>query len=148
MTRESIHAGETVREDLDALGMGAAELARRVEEPVNRTSEIVIGRRAWGLLWDDGDRTRGADARPSSTRQRLQESFARADVGGQRNCAVMVNDDKQGHAYAGVVSNPLALCLRDKSNWNKGDLHCRKIFRIIIDLSIYYNAIVITSWLW
>ena len=39
MMRESIHAGETVREGLDALGMGAAELARRVEEPVNRISE-------------------------------------------------------------------------------------------------------------
>ena len=48
MTRESIPAGETLRDDLDALGMGAAELARRVEEPVNRISEIVIGRRAWG----------------------------------------------------------------------------------------------------
>ena len=84
MTREFIHAGETVREDLDALGMGAAELARRVEEPVNRISEIVIGRRAWGLLWDASDRPRRADARPSSTRQRLQESFARAGVGGER----------------------------------------------------------------
>ena len=76
--------GRRARPDLDALGMGAAELARRVEEAVNRISEIVISCRAWGggLLWDDGDRPRGADARPSSTRQRLQESFARVGVGG------------------------------------------------------------------
>ena len=40
--------GRRARPDLDALGMGAAELARRVEEPVNRISEIVIGCRAWG----------------------------------------------------------------------------------------------------
>ena len=33
--RDPIHPGETLREDLDALGMSAAELARRIEVPVN-----------------------------------------------------------------------------------------------------------------
>ena len=33
MTRDPIHPGETLREDLDALGMSAAELARRIEVP-------------------------------------------------------------------------------------------------------------------
>ena len=28
MTRESIHPGETIREDIEALGMSAAELGR------------------------------------------------------------------------------------------------------------------------
>lgn len=46
MTRDPIHPGETLREDLDALGMSAAELARRVEVPVNRITEILNGRRA------------------------------------------------------------------------------------------------------
>ena len=46
MTRDPIHPGETLREDLDALGMSAAELARRVEVPVNRIAEILNGRRA------------------------------------------------------------------------------------------------------
>ena len=46
MTREPIHPGETLREDLDALGMSAAELARRIEVPVNRITEILKGRRA------------------------------------------------------------------------------------------------------
>ena len=46
MTREAIHPGETLREDLDALGMSAAELARRIEVPVNRITEILNGRRA------------------------------------------------------------------------------------------------------
>ena len=44
--REPIHPGETLREDLDALGMSAAELARRIEVPVNRISQILNGRRA------------------------------------------------------------------------------------------------------
>ena len=46
MSREAIHPGETLREDLDALGMSAAELARRIEVPVNRITEILNGRRA------------------------------------------------------------------------------------------------------
>ena len=44
--REPIHPGETLREDLDALGMTAAELARRIEVPVNRITEILNGRRS------------------------------------------------------------------------------------------------------
>ncbi len=44
--RDPIHPGETLREDLDALGMSAAELARRIEVPVNRITGILNGRRA------------------------------------------------------------------------------------------------------
>ena len=44
--RDPIHPGETLREDLDALEMSAAELARRIEVPVNRITEILNGRRA------------------------------------------------------------------------------------------------------
>ena len=46
MTRDPIHPGETLREDLDAIGMSAAELARRIEVPVNCITEILNGRRA------------------------------------------------------------------------------------------------------
>ena len=46
MTREAIHPGETLREDLEALGMSAAELARRIKVPVNRITEILNGRRS------------------------------------------------------------------------------------------------------
>ena len=46
MTREPNHPGETLREDLDALGMSAAELARRIEVPMNCITEILNGRRA------------------------------------------------------------------------------------------------------
>ena len=45
-TREPIHPGETLREDLDALGMSASELARRIEVPVHRITRILNGRRA------------------------------------------------------------------------------------------------------
>ncbi|MCY4351158.1 MAG: HigA family addiction module antitoxin [Thiotrichales bacterium] len=44
--REPIHPGETLREDLDALGMSAAELARRIKVPTNRIPGIVKGQRA------------------------------------------------------------------------------------------------------
>ena len=44
--RDPIHPGETLRDDLDALGMNAAELARRIEVPVNRITGILNGRRA------------------------------------------------------------------------------------------------------
>ncbi len=44
--REPIHPGETLRDDLAALGMSAAELARRIEVPVNRITQILNGRRA------------------------------------------------------------------------------------------------------
>ena len=38
--------GETLSEDLEEIGMSAAELARRIEVPVNRITEILNGRRA------------------------------------------------------------------------------------------------------
>ena len=44
--REPIHPGETLREDLDALGMSASELARHIEVPANRITEILNGRRS------------------------------------------------------------------------------------------------------
>ncbi|MYE04835.1 MAG: HigA family addiction module antidote protein [Bacteroidetes bacterium SB0662_bin_6] len=44
--RDPIHPGETLREDLDALDMSAAELARRIEVPVNHITEILNGRRS------------------------------------------------------------------------------------------------------
>ncbi|MCY4324390.1 MAG: HigA family addiction module antitoxin [Gammaproteobacteria bacterium] len=46
MAREPIHPGETLREDIEALGMSAAELARRIEVPVNRITQILNGQRA------------------------------------------------------------------------------------------------------
>ena len=44
--RDPIHPGETLREDLDALGMSAAELAYQIGVPVNRVTEILNGRRS------------------------------------------------------------------------------------------------------
>ena len=46
MARGPIHPGETLREDLDALGMGAADLARRIDVPADRIARILDGRRA------------------------------------------------------------------------------------------------------
>ena len=44
--REPVHPGETLRGDLEALGMSASELARRIEVPVDRITEVLAGRRA------------------------------------------------------------------------------------------------------
>ena len=46
MPRDPIHPGETLRKDLEETGMSAAELARRIEVPVNRITETLNGRRA------------------------------------------------------------------------------------------------------
>jgi addiction module HigA family antidote len=46
MARTAIHPGEHVAEQLEALGMSAAELARNLKVPTNRITEILNGRRA------------------------------------------------------------------------------------------------------
>lgn len=46
MARTPIHPGEILRDDLDALGMSAAELARQVQVPVNRITGILNGQRS------------------------------------------------------------------------------------------------------
>ena len=45
MTRMAIHPGEHLAEELSALDMSAAELARQLGVPTNRTTEILNGRR-------------------------------------------------------------------------------------------------------
>jgi addiction module HigA family antidote len=42
----AIHPGEHLAEELNELGISAAELARRLEVPTNRITEIMNGRRA------------------------------------------------------------------------------------------------------
>ena len=46
MARSAIHPGEHLAEELGALNMSAAELARQLEVPTNRITEILNGRRA------------------------------------------------------------------------------------------------------
>jgi antitoxin HigA-1 len=42
----AIHPGEHLAEELKELGMSAAELARQLDVPTNRVTEIMNGRRA------------------------------------------------------------------------------------------------------
>src|SRR5512147_2336753 len=42
----AIHPGEDLAEELKKLGMSAAELARRLDVPTNRVTEILNGKRA------------------------------------------------------------------------------------------------------
>lgn len=46
MGRAAVHPGEHLAEKLEALGISAAELGRRLRVPGNRISQIVTGQRA------------------------------------------------------------------------------------------------------
>jgi len=46
MARLAIHPGEHLAEELKALGMSAAELARQLKVPTNRVTGILNGQRA------------------------------------------------------------------------------------------------------
>ncbi len=46
MARPAIHPGEHLAEELKALGMSAAELARHLKVPTNRVAGILNGQRA------------------------------------------------------------------------------------------------------
>jgi addiction module HigA family antidote len=46
MALAAIHPGEHLAEELRELGMSAAELARQLDVPTNRVTEILNGRRA------------------------------------------------------------------------------------------------------
>lgn len=46
MGRTAIHPGEHLAEQLEALGMSAAELARQLKVPTNRITAILNGQRA------------------------------------------------------------------------------------------------------
>jgi len=45
MTSIAIHPGEQLQEELEALSMSAAELARQVSVPANRITQILKGER-------------------------------------------------------------------------------------------------------
>jgi addiction module HigA family antidote len=45
VARSAIHPGEHLAEELRELGMSAAELARQVDVPVNRITQIMRGQR-------------------------------------------------------------------------------------------------------
>ena len=46
MASRAIHPGQHLAEELDALDMSAAELARRLKVPTNRVTAILNGQRA------------------------------------------------------------------------------------------------------
>ena len=46
MAITAIHPGEHLAEELETLGMSAAELARQLKVPTNRITEILNGQRA------------------------------------------------------------------------------------------------------
>jgi addiction module HigA family antidote len=46
MARTPIHPGEHLAQELNELGMSAAELARQIDVPVNRVTGIINGQRA------------------------------------------------------------------------------------------------------
>ena len=45
MARTPIHPGEILADELEELGLTSAELARTIEVPANRISQIITGKR-------------------------------------------------------------------------------------------------------
>jgi addiction module HigA family antidote len=45
MPKPAVHPGEVLKEELDARGVSPTELARRIDVPANRVSQIVAGKR-------------------------------------------------------------------------------------------------------
>jgi antitoxin HigA-1 len=46
MSRPPIHPGEVLADELEEIGVTAAELARQIDVPPNRISQIINGKRA------------------------------------------------------------------------------------------------------
>lgn len=46
MTRQPIHAGEILQDELEAIGIRPTELARQLDVPANRISQIINGKRS------------------------------------------------------------------------------------------------------
>jgi addiction module HigA family antidote len=46
MARKPIHPGEILADELEELGISAAELARKIKVPPNRISQILSGKRS------------------------------------------------------------------------------------------------------
>ena len=46
MTRQPVHPGEVLNDELAELSLTASELARQIKVPPNRISQIIQGRRA------------------------------------------------------------------------------------------------------
>ncbi len=45
MTREAIHPGEFLADELEEIGMTLTELARQIDVPPNRISQLIRGKR-------------------------------------------------------------------------------------------------------
>jgi len=45
MSRTPIHPGEILKDELEEIGISAAELSRQIKVPENRMSEVIRGRR-------------------------------------------------------------------------------------------------------
>src|SRR5947209_16423075 len=85
MARTPIHPGEHLAEELEELGMSAAELARQIDVPVNRVTAILNGQR--GVTADTALRLGhwfGTSAEYWLNLQKLYElRLAREEVGGR-----------------------------------------------------------------
>ena len=46
MLQHAVHPGEVLKEELDELGITPTELARQIDVPANRMSQIIAGKRS------------------------------------------------------------------------------------------------------
>ena len=98
MARTPIHPGEHLAEELKDLGISAAELARQIEVPVNRITEIMNGQR--GVTADTALRLGhwfGTSPEYWLNLQKLYElRIARAEVGDRLKRLPTLTDRRAG----------------------------------------------------
>src|SRR6266511_3028275 len=73
MARHAIHPGDQLAEELRALDMSAAELARQLKVPTNRVTEILNSQRALQAILHCGSATSSAPAQFWLNLQSLNE---------------------------------------------------------------------------
>jgi addiction module HigA family antidote len=101
MSREPIHPGEHLAEELRELGMSARQLARELKVPVTRITEILRGRR--GLSGDTALRLGqyfGVSPDFWMNLQKLYElDLARLQIGEELTAIVRRSGSKGGDAH-------------------------------------------------
>jgi antitoxin HigA-1 len=73
MARTPIHPSEILKDELDELGIPAAELARQIEMPANRISQVIAGKRA--ITADTGLRLARWFGTPADLWMNLQKTY-------------------------------------------------------------------------
>ena len=109
MPRAPIHPGEHLAEELRELNMSAAELARQLDVPVNRVTQILNGQRS--VTGSEPGRKSGSTCNRSTN----AAVPATRSAPGSKNCrAAPKPPDAQTASVAPYVGSPIMVQRRDQ----------------------------------